>query len=220
MEFNPADMSSSADWDRRYAAPEPLWRTGPNQFVESELGGLPPGHALDVAAGEGRNALWLAERGWDVTAVDFSRVALDKGRVLQSRHERGADLAIRWVLADALTHDLGTQAFDLTLVAYLHLPADQRRSVIRRSFRSLRPDGTFFLIAHDSTNLAEGTGGPQDAEVLFTAEDVLADLDGERFDVIRAERVPRSVPAPQDAPEQEARIAYDALVRLVRTDHP
>lgn len=206
------------DWDRRYADAALVWSSRPNQFVESELADLSPGRAIDVAAGEGRNALWLAERGWDVTAVDFSLVGLDKGRELQARHERGRDLHIDWVHADALEYDAGEGAFDLALLAYLQLPADERRVAVRRTFLSLRDGGTLFVVAHDSTNITEGTGGPQYPEVLYTAEDVLADLDGERFEVIRAERVARSVPgtgAPEDAP---GRTAYDALVHLVRTD--
>ncbi|MFD0328131.1 methyltransferase domain-containing protein [Streptacidiphilus monticola] len=68
------------DWDRRYAAEELVWSAGPNRFVAEELAGLTPGRALDLAAGEGRNALWLAEQGWRVDAVDWSAVGLDKAR--------------------------------------------------------------------------------------------------------------------------------------------
>ena len=70
----------AAAWDERYAATALVWSAGPNQFVESELASLPPGRALDLACGEGRNARWLAERGWQVTAIDWSEVAVDKGR--------------------------------------------------------------------------------------------------------------------------------------------
>lgn len=208
----------SHDWDRRYSQTALVWSATPNQFVESELADLPPGRALDVAAGEGRNAIWLASRGWDVTAVDFSGVALDKGRALQARHERGPDLRIDWVQADVLEYDPVPGAYDLALLAYLQLPADQRRGAVRRAFSTLRDGGTLFVVAHDSTNITEGTGGPQYPEVLYTAEDVLADLDGERFEVVRAERVARQVPPPEDAPDEPTRTAYDALVRLVRTD--
>lgn len=207
-------------WDERYAAGELVWSATPNQFVEAELADLSPGRALDLAAGEGRNALWLAERGWQVTAVDFSLVGLDKGRALQERHPRGRDLHVDWVHADALTFEAGPVPFDLVVMAYLQLPADERRTAVRRAFGSLRPGGTFFVVAHDSTNLTEGTGGPQDAAVLYTAEEVLSDLDGERFEVERAERVTRLVPS-DDRHEhsgEESRTAYDALVRLVRTE--
>jgi SAM-dependent methyltransferase len=207
-------------WDERYAASELVWSATPNQFVEAELADLRPGRALDLAAGEGRNALWLADRGWHVTAVDFSLAGLDKGRTLQERHEHGRDLDIDWVHADVLSWECGPVPYDLALLAYLQLTADERRTAVRRAFGALRPGGTFFVIAHDSTNLTEGTGGPTDPAVLFTAEDVLADLDGERFEVERAERVARPVPTADDGhthPGEHSRDAYDALVRLVRT---
>ena len=205
------------DWDRRYAEATLVWSAGPNRFVESELADLSPGRAIDVAAGEGRNSIWLAERGWDVTAVDFSQAGLDKGRELQARRG-GTELRIDWVRADAVEDDLGRGLYDLAVVAYLQLPADLRRTAVRRTFGSLKDGGTLFVVAHDSTNLTEGTGGPQEPAVLYTAEDVLADLDGERFEVVRAERVAREVPPPEDAPQQPPRTAYDALVRVVRTD--
>jgi ubiquinone/menaquinone biosynthesis C-methylase UbiE len=213
-------------WDERYAATELVWSATPNQFVAADLARLRPGRALDLAAGEGRNALWLAERGWQVTAVDFSRAGLDKGRELQQRHERGDELRVDWVHADALTYDAGAASYDLVVVAYLQLAAEQRRTALRHGFAALREGGTFFVVAHDSTNLTEGTGGPTDAAVLYTAEEVLADLDGERFEVERAERVARVVPAPAGDDSEagshahrgdESRTAYDALVRVVRS---
>ena len=204
-------------WDERYAASGLVWSATPNQFVAAELAQLPPGRALDLAAGEGRNALWLAERGWQVTAVDFSLVGLDKGRSLQERHPSGRDLHVDWVHADALTYDTGPVPFDLAVLAYLQLVADERRTAVRRAFGSLRVGATFFLIGHDSTNLTEGTGGPSDPAVLYTAEEVLGDLDGERFEVERAERVPRAVAAEDGHRGTVERTAWDVLVRLVRS---
>jgi DNA-binding FrmR family transcriptional regulator len=206
----------SHDWNRRYDDSALVWSAAPNQFVESELADLSPGRAIDVAAGEGRNSIWLAEHGWHVTAADFSRTGLDKGRAIAEHH--GGDLRIDWLLADVVRDDLGRGSYDLAVVAYLQLPAEQRRAAVRRAFSALRDGGTLLVVAHDSTNLSEGTGGPQDPAVLYTAEDVLADLDEERYDVLRAERVSRDVPPAEDGTEQEPRTAYDALVRVVRTD--
>lgn len=200
-------------WDERYAATGLVWSGSANQFVAEELADLPPGRALDLAAGEGRNALWLAGRGWQVVAVDFSQVGLDKGRALAQQHRLDVD----WVCADALSYDAGAGAFDVVLLAYLQLVADERRTATRAAFASLRSGGTFLLVAHDSTNLTEGTGGPSDPTVLFTAEEVLADLDGERFEVERAERVARLVQPDEAHRGEPARTAYDVLVRLVRT---
>jgi SAM-dependent methyltransferase len=192
-------------WNERYRTSELMWSAGPNQFVEAELADLTPGRAVDLAAGEGRNAIWLARRGWQVTAVDFSQVALDKGR------EIAGDLPIAWVCADATTWREDA-SYDVGVLAYLQLCAAERRAAHRNAFAALRTGGTLLVVAHDSTNLAEGTGGPQDPDVLLTAEDVLADLDGEAFEVVRAGRVEREVAQPDGG----SRTAYDALVRVVR----
>ena len=196
-------------WDQRYADTELVWSVTPNQFVAAELADLSPGRAVDLAAGEGRNAIWLASRGWDVTAVDFSQVALDKGRRLAESQELTG--SVSWVCADATTW-AGDGEYDLAVLAYLQLAEGERRAAARAAFEALRPGGTFLLVAHDSSNLAEGTGGPQDPAVLMTADDVLDDLGGLPVEVERAERVVRQVPQPDGSTAP----AYDALVRLVR----
>ncbi len=195
-------------WDTRYAAAEQVWSLEPNQFVAAELTDLPPGAAVDLACGEGRNAIWLARHGWAVTAVDFSEVAVERGRRL------AGDLPVDWRVGDALTVDL--PQVDLAVLAYLQLPAGERREAVRRAFDALRPGGTLFVVAHDSTNLTEGTGGPQDPAVLYTAEDVLADLSGRPFDVVRAERVARTVTQDDEHGGTDELTAWDALVRVVR----
>lgn len=199
----------SHDWDTRYAGTELVWSMTPNEFVARECADLEPGRALDLAAGEGRNAIWLARQGWQCTALDFSQVAVDKGRTL------AGDLPVTWICADALTWE-PDHPFDLVLVAYLQLPADERRVAVRRAFGALRPGGTFLLVAHDTTNLTQGTGGPQDERFLMTAEDVLADLTGEELDVVRAERVARRVAGTDEHGGTAERTAYDCLVRLTR----
>ena len=198
----------AAGWDARYAEVDQVWSSGPNQFVEAELRDLPPGNALDLACGEGRNAIWLAEQGWKVTAIDFSSVGVDRGR------SRADGLPISWVVGDVLTVDLPQT--DLAVLAYLQLPADQRRSVVRRAFAALSPGGSLFVVAHDSSNLTEGTGGPQDPSVLYTADDLIEDLAGEKFDVVRAERVARRVPVDDGHGGDTGATAWDALVRVVR----
>ena len=196
-------MDASA-WDARYAEAPLVWSAGPNQFVAA-LDTLPPGRAVDIACGEGRNAIWLASLGWDVTGVDFSPIAIDKARALSG--------AVEWTVADALTWT--GSGYDLAVLAYLQLPAQERRRAVRNAWASLVPGGRLFVVAHDSTNLHEGTGGPQDAAVLYTAEDVLSDLDGD-FDVVRAERAARIVPAADGHGGQPDRVAWDALVHVLR----
>jgi len=196
-------------WDERYAASDLVWSREPNRFVAQECADLPPGEAVDLAAGEGRNAIWLASRGWRAWAVDFSQVALDKGR------ELAGDLDVTWVCADATTWQ-PPQPVDLAVVAYLQLPAAERRSAVRGAFGMLRPGGTLLLVAHDSTNLTEGTGGPQDPAVLMSADDVLGDLAGMDVEVVRAERVSREVTGADEHGGESRRTAWDCLVRVVR----
>ncbi len=196
-------------WDERYAASDLVWSREPNRFVAAELADLPPGTAVDLGAGEGRNAIWLASRGWSATAVDFSQVALDKGARLAGEQD------VTFVRADA-TRWQPDEPVDLVVVAYLQLPAEDRRRAVRSAWTMLRPGGTLLLVAHDSTNLTEGTGGPQDPSVLMTADDVLADLDGLAVQVVRAERVAREVTSADEHGGEERRTAWDCLVRVER----
>ena len=204
----------SAGWDERYAATELVWSAGPNQFVEQAIADLPPGRALDLACGEGRDARWLAERGWHVTAMDFSPVAIEKGRRLADQMAEQVADRIDWQVGDARTAQLPAD-LDLVVIAYLQIPAAERATVMRRAFDALAPGGRLFVIGHDTTNLTEGTGGPPDPAVLYAAEDVLHDLAREDFEVVRAERAARTVTSPDD-PESTS-TALDALVHLVRS---
>jgi SAM-dependent methyltransferase len=198
----------SQQWDERYSGTEFEWTTRPNQFVAAELADLPPGRALDLAAGEGRNTVWLAERGWRVTAVDFSRVGLEKGRKLSAA--RGVDEArVDWIVADLNDYEPERDAYDLVLIAYLQVSPPLRALVLARAAAALAPGATAFVVGHDLTNLTEGVGGPQDPDVLYTPEAVRAELPGLR--VIRAERVRRTVER-----DSGPATAVDTLVRAVR----
>jgi SAM-dependent methyltransferase len=191
------------DWNRRYAESELLWTAQPNRFLVAEVADLPPGRALDLACGEGRSAVWLAEQGWQATGVDFSDVALAKGRRLA--RERGVEVEL--IEADLLDYEAPKRSFDLVCVLYFQVPADERRLVLRRAAEAVSPGGTLLLVAHDSSNLTDGTGGPSDPRVLYTAEEVAAELPG--LEVEKADRVLR----PVDGAE---RPAIDALVRARR----
>ena len=193
------------EWDQRYEGSEMLWTAEANRFLVAEVEGMPVGRALDVGAGEGRNAVWLAEQGWEVTAVDFSEVGLAKGR--QLAEARGVE--VDWVAADLRTYRPAEASFDLVIVLYLHLPPAQRRRVHATVARALAPAGTLLVVGHDSTNIARGYGGPQDPDILFSPEDVVADLsEVAGVSVARAHRVTR--PVSTDGGE---RMAIDALVR-------
>jgi SAM-dependent methyltransferase len=191
------------DWDRRYSEADLVWSATPNRFLVQEARDLQPGRALDLACGEGRNALWLAELGWRVTAVDYSGVAIEKARNRAARESTDVD----FVCTDLLEYEPDPDAFDLVLVLYLQLPAHERRFVLSRAAEALAPGGTLLLVGHDLVNMTDGVGGPSDPGVLYTPEDIVADLPG--LEVEKAQRVLREV-ADADRP------AIDALVRARR----
>jgi SAM-dependent methyltransferase len=193
-------------WNRRYAGTELLWPATPNRHLVGEVRGLAVGRALDLACGEGRNAVWLAEEGWEVTGVDFSDVALEKARELAEA--RGVEVA--WVEADVREYEPQPGAYDLVAVLFLHLREDERRAVYAHAAAALAPEGRLVVIGHDVLNLSEGVGGPRDPEVLYSPEDVLAELPAALEPEI-VERVERSVEV-----DGRGRTAIDALVRARR----
>ena len=196
------------EWDERYAGQELVWSAEPNRFVEEECRAMTPGRALDLAAGEGRNAIWLAGRGWSVTAVDFSSVALDKGRRLAERQGDAVAAGVTWVCADVRTWQPDPGRFDLVVIAYLQVPAPDRRQVMGHAVEALAPGGTLLVVGHDRANLERGVGGPQDPAVLYRPEDIVADLAAAGDLVVeRSATVER--PTPSGA-------ALDALVRVRR----
>ncbi|HSC90944.1 MAG TPA: class I SAM-dependent methyltransferase [Gaiellaceae bacterium] len=197
------------DWNRRYEGSELVWTAEPNRFLVAEVEGLTPGRALDLACGEGRNAVWLAERGWRVSGVDFSDVAVAKARALAG--SRGLD--VEWIVADLVDFRPEPRAFELVVLLYLQLPSAERGPIVRRAVAAVARGGTFLLVGHDRRNLEDGYGGPRDPDVLYTPEDVVSDLDGvEGLAVERAELVRRPVATPEGD-----RVALDALVRVART---
>jgi SAM-dependent methyltransferase len=197
----------ASTWNERYAAAEYVWKADPNVFLVAEVAGMRPGRALDLACGEGRNAVWLAEQGWSATGVDFSEAGLDKGRRLAA--DRGVE--VDWVCADATVWEPPADGYDLVAVFYLQLPAEGRRQAMGVAGRALAPGGTLLVVAHDAANLSGGVGGPQDPAVLYTPDDVLGDLAATGVDVSveRALTVERPV-AGADRP------ALDCLVRVRR----
>jgi SAM-dependent methyltransferase len=195
-------------WNQRYADAELVWSADANRFLVQEVADLPPGRALDLGAGEGRNAIWLAERGWRVTAVDFSGIGLQKARRLAEA--RGVE--VNWIEADLRSYPPARGAFDLVVLVYIHLPGEERRSVVRRAGDAVAEGGTLLVIGHDRSNIDEGYGGPQDPAILFSPDDITDDLAGvEELRVVRADRVMRPVMT-----DDGERNAIDALVRAER----
>jgi SAM-dependent methyltransferase len=195
-------------WNQRYADAELVWSAEPNRFLVQEVADLRPGRALDLGAGEGRNAIWLGERGWRVTAVDFSGIGLQRARRLAEA--RGVE--VNWIEADLRSYTPARGAFDLVVLVYIHLPGEERRSMVRGAAAAVAAGGTLLVLGHDRSNLHEGYGGPQDPTILFSPEDITDDLAGiEGLRVVRSDRVMRPVMT-----DDGERNAIDALVRVER----
>jgi len=199
------------DWDSRYDETDLRWSRGPNRWIAEITADLPPGRVLDLAAGEGRNAIWLAERGWHATAVDFSAVALQRAtRIAAGRLGEGVTrFSVRQ--ADLATYTPNPRSYDLVLVVYLQVESALRSQVLRAAADAVAPGGSLVVTAHDTRNAELGYGGPPDPAVLYSAGDVTSDIDGSGLDVQRAELVTRVVDTPDGT-----RNALDCLVVATR----
>jgi SAM-dependent methyltransferase len=193
------------EWDDRYATTELIWGAEPNQFLVREVADLTPGRALDLATGEGRNAIWLAKRGWAVTGVDFSAVALDKAREIAE----DVGVAVEWVDADVIEYEPEQAAFDLVTIVYLHLERPERRPVMAAASRAVAPGGTLLIVGHDLDNLTRGYGGPQDPARLWVAAEGVEELVG--LEIEQAGQVVRVVKTDTGTVE-----AIDTLIRARR----
>ena len=193
---------SAEIWNERYGSKEYVWSIKVNQFVEAHLAELEPGTTIDLAAGECRNAVWLASLGWQVTAVDYSSVGLEKGRRLATDHS--VVDKIDFIEGDAVEWQ-PTEQVDLVVLSYLQLPAEQRATVLDHATGWLKPGGTVFVIAHDASNVTDGYGGPPSAAVCYTVEECVnafADLE-----ITTAEVAERRVETPDGV-----KVALDTLV--------
>jgi SAM-dependent methyltransferase len=162
-------------YDELYRSAPAVWSGRPNRQLVAEATGLPPGTALDAGCGEGADALWLAEHGWRVTAVDFSPVALE--RAAERSRERGLDDRIAWLHADLDTWIPPEGRFDLVTAQYLHSQGADRPALFERLAAAVAPGGTLLLVGH---LLVEDDGGHDhghDPDVIYSAADVAAVLD-------------------------------------------
>ena len=187
----PASEERRRSWDERHAASHPIEASHPDPLLVREAERLAPGRAIDIACGDGRNAVWLAERGWRVTGVDFSAVALHRAR---QRAER-AGVEIDWRQHDVVEWTPAESAFDLVSLIYLQLPPEERTGVLARAARALAPGGRVVVVGHHRRNPDVGGHGPRDLHVLHDPDEIAAELVGGEGDdpgrlvVERAEEV-------------------------------
>jgi SAM-dependent methyltransferase len=200
----------SAGWDERYRSQDHPWGLEPNQFVRLQCERLTVGRALDLACGEGRNALWLGQLGWRVVGVDFSAVAIERARQRTAQEFPTLVKRVVWRVEDVTRLEVKPNSIDLALASYVQLPPGDREAMLVRAAQGLRPHGHLVIVAHDKRNLAEGVSGPQDIDLLYDPEQVrglLSETCGLIVEVART--LERQTPQG---------IALDTVVRARRPD--
>ena len=162
-------------WDERFAKDGYAYGTRPNRWLEAQAGHLRAGgRVLCLGEGEGRNAVWLAERGHAVEAIDGSAVGLAKAQALAARQ----GVTIATTVADLADFVPAPAAYDAVVLVYLHLPPALRAVVHARAAAALRPGGLLVLEAFTPAQLGFTSGGPRQADMLYTAELLRADFPG------------------------------------------
>jgi len=207
-----SDMFSEAAWNERYQSRPSLWSGKPNPNLVSETQNLTAGTALDAGAGEGADAIWLAEHGWRVTAIDVSTVALQ--RAATHAAERGPEIAdrVEWRPADLRSWDPGTDDFDLVVAHYLQLPAALRSDVFGRLAAAVAPGGTLLIVGHHPSDLQTTVPRPPMPELFYTGDDIAALLDVDDWRIVTNDAPGRMV----TDPDGNSVTIHDTVFRATR----
>jgi SAM-dependent methyltransferase len=199
-------------WDERYSSAERLWSGLPNAQLVAQASDLIPGLALDAGCGEGADAIWLAARGWRVTGVDVSAVALE--RAAQHAADQGADVAGRltWERRDLLDWGPEPDAFDLVTSAFMHPAGDALRVFQQRLAAGVRPGGTLLIVTHHVDDVQANVGRPNEPSLFASAADMVAGFDQAHWKVVVASAFAR----PATDLDGQPTTVKDTVVRLQR----
>jgi len=177
----------SMSWDERYSEPGFAYGTAPNEFLRSVVNRIPQGNILSLAEGEGRNAVYLASLGYQVTGVDGSQVGLHKAMELAA--ERG--VAITTIHADLNEFEIEPEKWDGIITCYCHVPSAIRIPLHHAAVRGLKPGGVFVLEGFSKEQISYGTGGPQSLDMLYSLEELRVELAG--LELVHAVKLERDV---------------------------
>ncbi len=191
------DMFGKSFWDERYASKPAIWSGDPNPQLIAEAVSLRTGTALDAGCGEGADAIWLAEQGWRVTAVDISTVALERGAA--QSHEIGDDVAkrITWQQVDLRTWKPQPEFYDLVSAQFMQLPPAQRGDFYSRLAAGVASGGTLLVVGHSPTDMQTTVRRPQWPELYFTADEIASILDPALWSIAVREARPRESKDPE-----------------------
>lgn len=174
-------------WDQRYNTPEFVYGEEPNLFLAENYRLLAPGSVLCLAEGEGRNGVFLAKQGFNVTAVDSSRIGLKKAAALARKHL----VELQTIVADLAEYTIPKHSFDTVVSIFCHLPPTVRAHVHKTVVSGLKPGGTLLLEAYTPKQLEYKTGGPPNKEMMMTLEALRSELEG--LDLVVAQEIDREV---------------------------
>ena len=174
-------------WDERYNTSEYVYGVEPNDFLASVIAEIPRGRTLCLAEGEGRNAVFLAEHGHDVVAVDASAVGLEKARKLA----KARGVVIETQVADLADFAIEPDSWDAVVSIFAHVPPAVRKPLHRKIVQALRPGGMLVLEAYTPEQIKLGTGGPPVAEMTMSLDDLRAEFEG--LDFTHAKELQRDV---------------------------
>jgi SAM-dependent methyltransferase len=206
-------MLTQEFWDTRYRSADTIWSGNPNPHLVAQVADLAPGTALDVGSGEGADAIWLAARGWQVTGIDLSTVALERAAHLAS--DAGQDIAerITWQQADVLSWDPAPRQFDLVSAQFMHLPRLAREALHRRLAAAVRTGGMLLIVGHHPSDLETSRDHrPNLPDFFYTADEIAAALSPDEWQSIVAAAPERQALDP----EGRAVTIHDAVLRAVR----
>ncbi len=199
-------------WNERYRSSARVWSGNPNPQLVAEVADLEPGRALDVGCGEGADAIWLAQLGWDVVATDISSVALERGAQHAQQTDPGAGARIEWRRADLLVSPPERDSYDLVSAQFMQLQPEPRTRLFTALAASVRTGGALLVVGHDPSDMTSGVQRPAMPELYYAADDVARLLDAS-WTVVTNEARPRSATTPAGA----GAAVHDAVLLAIRS---
>ncbi len=172
-------------WDERYSTEQYVYGKEPNLFLQQNVSAIPKGEVLCIADGEGRNGVWLASQGFNVTSIDFSQKAIDKTYQLAKEQ----NVSIKAIVGDLLSYDFGKNKYDGIVSIFSHFTTEETKMLHYKYYDALKPNGIFLMEAFAEEQLPLNTGGPKNIELLYDIEDIRSSFPNKKFEMLKKDIV-------------------------------